>query len=234
PGAVNALEELRHAEQQVVFVTNNSGPSRAELVATLVAAGVRVEPDDLVTSAMAAASMLTSGSSAAVVGGEGIREALQEAGVEVVSVSEAPPVVVVGRTRELDYDELAAAATAIRKGARFIATNLDATFPTGGDPVPGAGALIAFIATASGVQPEVAGKPEAPMAELVATRHGPVRVVVGDRPDTDGRLAARLGVTFALVLSGVTKRADLPVSPEPDLVAEDLAEVVSDLGYADR
>jgi glycerol 3-phosphatase-2 len=134
--------------------------------------------------------------------------------------------VVVGRSLQLDFAQLAAAARAIRDGARFVATNTDATFPTPHGPEPGAGALIAYLQVGSGRHPEVAGKPEQPMADLVRSRFGWPDVVVGDRAETDGAFATRVGAPFALVLTGVTRREDLPVRPQPAVVAEDLAHAV--------
>ena len=226
PGAVEAVEQLRRAGDRVVFLTNNSGPRLAGHLAKLAAVGIRCEAGDLVTSAEAAASLISPGSRVAVVGDEGIYEALAERSVEVVAPHDSPSAVVVGRTVELDYDELAAAAGAVRAGARFVATNTDATFPTGDGLLPGAGALVAFLATASGREPEVAGKPHEAMANLVRRRYGQVEVMAGDRPDTDGLFAKRLGARFGLVFSGVTGRDDLPVEPAPDLVADDLAGLV--------
>lgn len=226
PGAAEAVEQLRRAGDRVVFLTNNSGPRLAGHLAKLAAVGIRCEAGDLVTSAEAAASLIPPGSRVAVVGDEGIYEALAERSVEVVAPHDSPSAVVVGRTVELDYDELAAAAGAVRAGARFVATNTDATFPTGDGLLPGAGALVAFLATASGREPEVAGKPHEAMANLVRRRYGQVEVMAGDRPDTDGLFAKRLGARFGLVFSGVTRRDDLPVEPAPDLVADDLAGLV--------
>lgn len=226
PGAAEAVEQLRRAGDRVVFLTNNSGPRLAGHLAKLAAVGIRCEAGDLVTSAEAAASLIPPGSRVAVVGDEGIYEALAERSVEVVAPHDSPSAVVVGRTVELDYDELAAAAGAVRAGARFVATNTDATFPTGDGLLPGAGALVAFLATASGREPEVAGKPHEAMANLVRRRYGQVEVMAGDRPDTDGLFAKRLGARFGLVFSGVTRRGDLPVEPAPDLVADDLAGLV--------
>jgi 4-nitrophenyl phosphatase len=143
-----------------------------------------------------------------------------------VGSGEQPDAVVVGRTTTFTYDELAEASAAIAAGARFVATNTDATLPTPDGPVPGAGAIVAFLAAASGKGPEVAGKPHQASVELVAARVGAVDVVVGDRPETDGAFARALGSRFALVLSGVTRESDLPVQPTPDLVAPDLAEAV--------
>jgi HAD superfamily hydrolase (TIGR01450 family) len=226
PGSPEAIDRLRHAGKRVVFVTNNSGPTVDEYVGMLAKVGVEVKGDELATSGQAAASLLAPGTPVAMVGGEGLNEALQGRSLRLVDSSASPAAVVVGRSVRLDYDELARAATAIRSGARFIATNTDATFPTGNGLVPGAGALVAFLEVASGHKAEVAGKPDPPAAQLVRERYGVPSVVVGDRPDTDGAFAAVLNAPFALVLSGVTKRSDLPVRPEPALVGADLAEVV--------
>jgi ribonucleotide monophosphatase NagD (HAD superfamily) len=118
---------------------------------------------------------------------------------------------------------------AIRNGARLLATNDDATYPTPDGPVPGGGAILASIVTSSGATPTIAGKPYAPICRLVTDAVGDAGVCVGDRPDTDGRFARALGYRFVLVLSGVTTRADLPVDPEPDAVYPDLAAAVEDL-----
>jgi HAD superfamily hydrolase (TIGR01450 family) len=250
PGAAEAIGRLRAAGDRVAFLTNNSGPTVAEHVAALKAAGVDAAPDEVLTSAHAAASLLEPGSRAAVLGGPGIVEALTERQVRVVPMlggsvggvggdlgdgggpvepGASPDAVVVGRTTDLSYDVLAAASTAIRSGARYVATNTDATMPTPEGPVPGAGAIVAFIQVASGISPEVAGKPHAAAAAFVKARLGPVGVVVGDRPDTDGQLADAIGAPFALVLTGVTSEDDLPVEPSPHVVGTDLAAVVDQL-----
>jgi 4-nitrophenyl phosphatase len=226
PGSAEAVSELRSAGERVVFLTNNSGPLVAGHVEALAKVGVQCAPEDVATSAQAAASMLNPGSRVAVVGGVGILEALGEQGVQVVGAKQSPDAIIVGRCLELDYWALSAAAGVVRDGARFIATNTDSTFPTADGLVPGAGALVAFIATAAGRQPEVAGKPHDPMAALVKSRYGTLSVVAGDRPETDGLFAKRTGSRFGLVFSGVTQPSDLPVDPTPDLVAKDLAELV--------
>jgi HAD superfamily hydrolase (TIGR01450 family) len=226
PGSPEAIARLRAAGHGVAFVTNNSGPTIAEHAAALAAAGVPAAGEEIVTSAQAAAAMVDDDARVAVVGDEGITEALRARGVHPLAATDDPDVVIVGRTLELDYDRLAAAATAIRDGARFVATNTDSTFPAGGALLPGAGALVAFLATAAGRQPQVAGKPHQPVADLVRDRYGAVDMVVGDRADTDGRFARLVGARFGLVLSGVTRQEDLPVDPAPDLVSEDLAGLV--------
>lgn len=226
PGSGKAVERLRANGEKVAFFTNNSAPTLAEQVAALGGAGVAADPEEVLTSSQAAASMLVPGSRAAVVGGPGVAEALAEAGVDVVPADARPDAVVVGRTTDISYSQMAAAARAIRDGARFVATNMDATMPTPGGPEPGAGALVAFLEVSSGVAPLVAGKPSQPAADLVASRVGPVSLMVGDRADTDGLFARAIRARFALVLTGVTRRRDLPVEPEPDLVAANLAAVV--------
>ncbi len=228
-GSAAAIDRLRDAGHQVAFVTNNSGPTRAEYIKMLAGAGVEAVEGELVTSAQAGASLFARGARVTVVGGDGIHEALADQGVTVVDTAADPDGVIVGRALELDHDRLAAAATAIREGARFVATNSDATFPTATGLLPGAGALVAYLATASGVTAEVAGKPHRPVADLVRDRFGIVDVMVGDRPDTDGVFATMIHARFALVLSGVTTSADLPLDPAPDLVGADLATVTDQL-----
>lgn len=226
PGSASAVQRLRSAGQRVAFVTNNSTPPLAQHVARLSRAGVEAQEGEVVTSAQAAAAALSTGTRAAYIGGPGIGEALEARNVVVVRPEENPDSVVVGRTMNLDFHELSEAASAIRAGARFIATNTDATFPTPDGLEPGAGALVAFLEAASGEKAETAGKPGKQMAELLKARFGEVGMVVGDRPDTDGLFARRLGARFALVLSGVTAETDLPVDPRPELIEKDLDRVV--------
>lgn len=226
PGSPEGLERLRDRGDVVAFVTNNSTPTISEYLARLHAAGIKVAEDELVTSSQAAASVLQPGTPVSYVGGPGVAEALERRGLDVVGHESGPAAVVVGRSLRLDFDELAQAAKAIRNGAAFIATNTDATFPTPDGPEPGTGALVAYLQVGSGREAEPAGKPEQPMAELVKARIGQPDVVVGDRAETDGRFAVRVGSPFALVLTGVTRASDLPVTPAPQLVADDLAGVV--------
>jgi 4-nitrophenyl phosphatase len=137
--------------------------------------------------------------------------------------------VVVGFHKSFDYGRLDAAYQTVRGGARLIGTNDDTTYPTPDGPIPGGGALLAAVAAAAGVQPQVAGKPYQPMADAVLDRIGGATddgVVVGDRPDTDGLVAKRLGLPFALVFTGVTGEGDLPVDPVPDMTAPDLVTLV--------
>jgi len=226
PGSADAVARLRARGERVVFLTNNAGPRLADHVAKLERHGVATTADDVLTSAQAAATIVEPGATALACAGEGVREALAARGVRVVDEGPADAVVV-GFHREFDFDRLARAADAVRGGGRLIGTNEDATYPTPQGLLPGAGAILAAVAVASGVTPEVAGKPHEPMRRLVAERVGAVAVVVGDRPSTDGALARALGARFALVLSGVTAGSELgDLDPAPDEVAPDLAALV--------
>jgi len=237
PGAASAVAALRHAGLRVAFVSNNSSQPIAAVVAKLGAHGIDAAPDDVLTSATAAASLLgpalRPGARVLVCGGDGVVEALVDAGLDPVDDGPADAVVV-GFDRGFDFAALDRASRVVREGARFVATNLDATYPIPGGLLPGAGAITAAVATAAGRRPEVAGKPAAPMVALVRDRFGPVGVVVGDRPSSDGALASALGWPFALVLSGVTA-SDAPPGgeavpdPPPPFVGADLGALVGRL-----
>lgn len=226
PGSADAVAALRAAGQRLVFLTNNSYSRVEAFVAKLGRMGVEATADEVVTSGQAAASLLEAGSTALVCAGPGVVEALEAVGVTPVHDG-AADAVVVGWHADFDYDRLTAAVNAVFAGARLVGTNDDATYPTADGLIPGGGSLLAAVSYASGATPVVAGKPHEAMVALVGSRIGPVEVMVGDRPSTDGRLARALGARYALVLSGVMTEADLPVEPEPDLVAPDLAGVVT-------
>jgi HAD superfamily hydrolase (TIGR01450 family) len=223
-GSADAVARLRAAATRVVFATNNALPTIGELLTQLSEVGIPTEPGDLVTSAQAAATMLAPGSTAVVCADGGVLEALAARGVHVVSQGPADAVVV-GLTRRFDFDMLAVAADAVRSGARLVGTNEDATYPTDDRLLPGAGSLLAAVATAAGATPEVAGKPHGPLVTLLRQRAPDIALVVGDRPSTDGLLARRLGVPFALVRSGVTGDGDASMVVRPDIDAPDLAGV---------
>ena len=226
PGVAEGVAALRAAGERVLFVTNASMAPVGVLEEALAAMGIPAE-GDVLSSAMAAAHLLDPGARALVCGGPGVVEALERRGVEVVEDG-VVDAVLVGLTRDLTYDLLLRASTAVRDGARFIATNTDPTYPTPGGLTPGGGAIVAAVATAAGVEPEVAGKPHRPMAELVRALVGPgPHVMVGDQAATDLTFGRVLGARTALVLSGITTAADLPTDPVPDVVADDVGALVA-------
>jgi 4-nitrophenyl phosphatase len=227
-GAADAVARLRAGGRRVLFVTNNSMATIAEQEAALEAIGIPAA-DDVLTSGQAAATLLTAGERVHVCGGPGVVEAVTAVGALVPVEPPTVDTVVVGLHRDFDYERLRRAAAFVHRGARLVGTNDDATFPTPDGPIPGGGSLLAAVATAAGVTPVVAGKPHAPMVELVRRRLGdrfdPARMVmVGDRPSTDGEFAVRLGCRFALVRTGVT-RPDAAVEVERWRDLPDLATV---------
>lgn len=236
PRAASAVDVLLGAGHQVVACTNWA-QSPGQKRAALDRLGVADFP--VVTSAEAAASCCRADDRVLVLGDPTLGDVLRGAGLDVLDVCALPDrsavpgvdVVVVGACSQWDRSRVGMVADALRSGARFVATNDDATFPTTGPSgarlLPGNGALVAAVTVASGVVPEVAGKPHGAMARLLEARFGPVDVVVGDRPDTDGGLAVELGADFGLVLSGITTVDDLPVEPTPVWVADDLASLVA-------
>ncbi len=229
PGATEALAALRLAGRRVAFVTNNSARTPAAVTERLRGVGIDAHPDEVTTSAQATAELLAGRGcrSAFVVGEEGLTGALEAAGIEVVG-PEAPSAdaVVVGWDRGADYPKLRVACILVDRGAAFVGTNADASFPAAdGTRWPGAGALLAAISTATGVRPEVVGKPNAPLyLAALARAGGDLPLVIGDRLDTDIAGAAALGWDSLLVLTGITRREDLEASPvRPTYVAEDLS-----------
>ncbi len=227
PGADEAVGRLRGTGVRVLFATNNSAPTRAQLHRSLAHCGITADDADLLRSADVAAGMLAPGSTALVVGEDGIVEALTNHGITVVPEGPADAVVV-GLARTFTYDVLDRASAAVRSGARLVGTNEDATFPTPEGLVPGAGSLLAAVATASEATPEVAGKPHPPTAAAIKARvpEGELRAAVGDRPSTDGALAAQLGVPFGLVFSGVTPPGASPADTGAAATAKDLRSLV--------
>ncbi len=232
-GSPDAVARLRKAGHRLLFVTNNSNPTVEDLVEEMAGFGVTASGDELVTSAQAAATLVEPGTTALVCGGPGVVEALEERGAQPVHEGEADAVVV-GFHREFDFQRLTAAFRAVIAGARLIGTNHDPTYPTPDGPVPGGGSLLAAVATAAGVEPTIAGKPNDAMVELVRQRLGDDldgAVLIGDRPSTDGELARRLGVRFALVLTGsAAEELSNPEDSGAALVADGLASLVDDDG----
>lgn len=214
PGSVDAIARIREAGHRVLFVTNHSYATAEDQARILEEIGIRAL-GDVVTASQAAGSLLASGDRVLTCGGPGVTQAIQESGAVIVGRSDDPnfdmatPVdaVVVAFHRTFDFAGLTRLSAKIRDGARFIATNDDATYPTPDGVIPGGGSIVAAVAAASGVQPRVAGKPNEPMAAMVRRVLGISDLssawMVGDRASTDGEFARTVGCRFAHVQSGV-------------------------------
>ena len=234
-GSVNAVERLRAAGNRVLFVSNNSSLTSGAYVQKLASVGIEVSVEDICTSAMAAAGLVMPGTTAMVLGGDGISEALLAHGVQPVAaeISNANSVdaVLVGLDRQLTYDRLTAAIRAVLNGAQLVVTNEDPTFPMEDGFNAGGGSIGAAVAYGSGTTAVVAGKPHPPIGALILQRTGGVlpTVMVGDQPLTDGAFAKAMGIPFGLVLSGVARSAD-GTDPIPAVVAANLAALCDDAG----
>ena len=233
-GSPQAIERLVRLGVHVVFCTNNANPTIDRYLEKLSSMGVPIERDDLVTSAVVVAEVLSdegaAGCSAIVVGGEGLREALRSIDVVVDDdpSSRAADYVIVGFDPEFTYEALKRASFAVQDGAELIAANADASFPAPDGLWPGAGALVAAIEVASGGRARVMGKPHEPMMRVAKRRLGEASriAIAGDRPNTDLEGGLAMGWETILVLSGVTPREQLDeVKPKPDIVLERLADL---------
>lgn len=209
PGAVETVAKLRKRGSIIRYLTNNSSQTRAAYVQKLTRLGFEAKPEEVYSSAIGTAAYLTAEGlqSAFVVGEAGLMETLHAAGIEVAG-EEAADAVVVGITRSFNYGMMAEAMGRIRRGARFVATNPDPTYPLeGGRLIPGAGSIVAAIQACAEVEPFVVGKPNPFLIELILRDAGlsPAEaLVVGDRIDTDLRSGERAGCDTHLVLTGVT------------------------------
>ncbi|GIV04999.1 MAG: sugar-phosphatase [Fimbriimonadales bacterium] len=240
PHAIEVLNLLQDSGRQVFFLTNNSGATRQQYAEKLQAMGVEAHPEQFITSGWATAlylqRALEQGARLFVVGEPGLKQELCAAGFEVVESVEPnlPAAVVVGIDRTFNYERLAQAQYAILNGAWFIATNADATYPAEDRLLPGAGAIVAAIATATGHKPRIIGKPNPQILQPYIER-GQIRpeqtLLVGDRLDTDIALANLLHIPCALVLTGVSTREDVacaPLEQLPQWVLNDLGDLLGD------
>ncbi len=228
---------------KIALATNNATRTPADYVQKLAGFGVSVSPQQVMTSALATALLLREdfprGGTVYVVGQQGLVRALEEAGFEVLPPDALPQqvtAVVAGMDRTLSYQKLMHAVLLIRRGAPFYGSNPDRTYPTPQGQAPGAGAILAAIAAATGVQPRIAGKPEPHIFRLALQRLG-VRpedaLMVGDRLETDILGGQRAGMRTALVLSGVTASDQAAAwSPRPDWILPDLSALLDALERA--
>ena len=219
-----------------VFATNNGTRTPEQYVERLIGFGVKVAPSQVVTSSLGVAYMLAhrypKSTKVFMIGEDGIRVALEEKGFEILSVQDAPTaqVVVMGIDRGITFDKMCEATLLVRRGIPFYATNSDKTFPVPRGEIPGAGAWISVITTATNVEPIIAGKPFPYMMELSLEILGTKKedtLVIGDRLETDIAAGQAVGCPTALVLSGVsTKEQADQWEPKINVIASDLTALV--------
>ncbi|GAA3198216.1 MULTISPECIES: HAD-IIA family hydrolase [Streptomyces] len=221
PYAVEALTAARAGGMHLAYVTNNAARTPQAVAAQLTGFGLPTGAGDVITSAQAVARLIAEqvppGSRVLAVGGEGLRVALRERGLEPVgSADDGPAAVVQGYDAGIDWGQLAEAAYAVQRGVPWFASNTDLTIPRERGIAPGNGALVEVVRIAAGGAPQVAGKPQPPMHRETVLRTGARRpLVIGDRLDTDIEGAFNGGVDALLVLTGVTTPADLLLAPPP-------------------
>jgi 4-nitrophenyl phosphatase len=245
PGVQEAIDYLTSTGRAFLFVTNNASLTAEQFVERLAEMDIHVRPEQVLGSAEATASWLAEQVAdhgwprgpVIVVGQDGLNVALQKNGFELTTDPNEATYAVAGINFKLTYEELANATLAIRGGAKFIGTNSDATYPSERGPLPGAGSILALLATASGQQPIVIGKPNRGMFDQAMARlklTADQTLMVGDRYETDISGAIRLGLWTAGVLTGISTRADFErASPPPDLIADDLPDLIDRLRWAD-
>lgn len=244
PDLPHFFARLRRLGIGFVLATNNATKTAIQYTAKLARFGVDISPAQIVTSAEATAVYLRhqypAETAVYVIGESGLRQALTAQSFtlitpEAIRQGETPPVVVVGYHPQVTYDDLAMGALAIHRGASFIGTNPDPSLPTELGPLPGAGALLAFISTATGIQPTLIGKPGPILFQQALLRlNGTAEntAMVGDRLTTDiaGGLAA--GLTSILVLSGISTRAAAETGAiHPDYIFTDIHALVDELEH---
>lgn len=227
---------VRERGLKFIFATNNGTRTPQQYLERLAEFGVDVEPWQVITSALGVAQMLKGkipeGALVFVVGEDGVKAALHEQGFEVANIetAEKAQAVVIGLDRHVNFAKMREATLLVRRGVPFYATNPDKTFPTPRGEIPGAGAWIAVIVTATGVEPIYAGKPFPFLMEMALERLGTKReetLVVGDRLETDIAAGQAVGCPTALVLSGVSTRVQGEAwKPRPSHIVQDLEALV--------
>src|SRR4051794_25519564 len=234
-GAPEAVAAIRAAGKRIAFATNDPRHAGEEFVAKLWGVGIRAALSDVVTVGGAMQHLLAEtrrGRTAFVIGTEPMHKHVTDAGLRVLNntdLASRAEVVVVAGTEDLVYDDLKQASLAIRRGADFLATGRDPTYPQPDGLWPGTGAIVAAVEYATGRSAQIVGKPEPQLFLTALDRLGDgSTLVVGDRLDADVAAAARAHLDAALVLSGGTSRDDLPAAdPKPVAVAETLAALVN-------
>lgn len=221
----------------VGYVTNNSSRRPETIAAQLAGFGIQTAPENIIGSAKTGvdilATLIPAGAKVLVVGGEGLRSRVVEAGFELVKSSDENPAgVIQGFDPSVAWNDLAEASYSISNGAKWVATNQDWTIPREKGIAPGNGTLVSAVHTAVGQLPIVAGKPEPAIFNTAVEHFGAeLAMFVGDRIDTDIRGANRSGISSVLVMTGISTRKEvLGVKAEdrPTYIIETMAELLRD------
>jgi NagD protein len=235
PGADQWIARLREREIPFLVLTNNSIYTRRDLAARLRSSGLDVPEKSIWTSALATAKFLEDqrpGGSAFVIGEAGLTTALHASGYTLTERS--PDYVVLGETRTYSFERITVAIRLIDSGARFIATNPDATGPTLEGPLPATGSVAALISRATGVDPYFVGKPNPLMMRSALNAidaHSETTAMIGDRMDTDIVSGLEAGMHTILVLSGLTMREEAERYPyRASRIVDSVADLVDELG----
>jgi glycerol 3-phosphatase-2 len=229
--AAESIAQAREGGAHIAFITNNASRTPEQVAAQLGELGVTATPADVVTSSQAAARLLVSahgeGSPIAVLGADGLLAALRDAGLEPVRVGDPRAVAIVsGYAPDIRWRVIMQAATLIRNGLPWVATNADLTLPTDDGLAPGHGLLVRLISDFAEVAPQVAGKPQRPLLDETRLRvEGEHPLMVGDRLDTDIAGAHEAGVESLLVMTGVSSLPELVAAgpgERPTWIGQDL------------
>jgi 4-nitrophenyl phosphatase len=237
PGVQEMFDYLEQTGRKWLCVTNNASKTPAQFVEKMTSMGLHAKPEQILGSAEAAASWLAEQieqngwprGKVIIVGQDGLKTALKQNHFELTNDPAEAAYAVAGINFDLTYEDLARVTLAIRNGARFIGTNGDASFPSERGQLPGAGSILALLATATGVQPTVIGKPNRGMYDQAIRRVGAnvdEVLMVGDRYDTDISGALKIGMPTVGILTGVSSKHDFEsASKPPHLIAKDLVEL---------
>lgn len=234
PGAEKFLSRLQELDKEFLVLTNNSIYTRRDLSARLADVGLNVPEERIWTSAVATAQFLANqipDASAYVIGEAGLKTALHNVGYTLTDTD--PDFVVLGESRTYSFQNITQAVQLIDQGARFVATNPDATGPSPEGPIPATGSVAALLTEATGREPYFVGKPNPAMIRSGLNRigaHSESTAMVGDRMDTDVVAGLEAGLTTYLVLTGSTDRDELTeFAYRPDDVVESVDELVENI-----
>jgi NagD protein len=235
PGADEFIARLRELEIPFLVLTNNSIYTPRDLAARLRLGGLDVPERSIWTSALATARFLDDQrpqGSAFVIGEAGLTTALHDAGYTLTDRD--PDYVVLGETRTYSFERITTAIRLVASGARFIATNPDATGPAPGGPLPATGSVAALISRATGVEPYFVGKPNPLMMRSALNAidaHSETTAMIGDRMDTDVVAGLEAGMETILVLTGLTTKDDVERHPyRAARVIDSIADLLPELG----